>query len=392
MKFMTRPYSISCSAALVLIAWCLTPAPAARGQMWLSIMPAFADASAQATAAQGYLGIDVADVDANKAQALRLKSPHGAVITLIDHDAPAGQAGLRVNDVVEQLNGQSVDSAEQLRRELKEMPAGRRITLEISRDGAEQSVTVELVDRRAMEQSVWHRLGSGKSVTAPQMGFAGSNSVPGGFHFPGFGSALKVGALVEPLTSQMAAHLGVDSGLMVKQVAKKSAAAVAGLRAFDVILKVGADAIATTADWDRALRSNQGKSAQVTILRDKRQQTVTLQVDSKRHESGLEPENVFGPDDVKVLAENLREEMNSGEWQSMVAQAQALREQMRRQVAGNSFGLSQEQVELLRRQAEKLRESMKDVQLDPKQMEEMRQRMDELRREMEEWSARAFSA
>jgi len=64
-------------------------------------------------------------------------------------------------------------------------------------------------------------------------------------------------------------------------VARKSEAAAAGFKAFDVILKVGADSINTSADWDRDLRSNVGKPVQVTILRDKKQQTLTLQVDSK---------------------------------------------------------------------------------------------------------------
>jgi len=41
----------------------------------------------------GYLGVDLADVDQEKAQALKLKEVRGAVITLIDHDAPAGRSG-----------------------------------------------------------------------------------------------------------------------------------------------------------------------------------------------------------------------------------------------------------------------------------------------------------
>jgi membrane-associated protease RseP (regulator of RpoE activity) len=90
-----------------------------------------------------------------------------------------------------------------------------------------------------------------------------------------FTSTLNVGAMVEPLTSQMAEYLGVQGGLMVKQVAHKSEAAKAGLKAFDVILKVGSDSIATSADWDRALRSNVGKPVQVTILRDRKQQTLS---------------------------------------------------------------------------------------------------------------------
>ena len=67
---------------------------------------------------QGYLGVWVDDIDGDKAQALKLKEIRGAVITLVDHDAPAGQIGLRVNDVVLQLNGQNVEGAEQLRRML----------------------------------------------------------------------------------------------------------------------------------------------------------------------------------------------------------------------------------------------------------------------------------
>jgi S1-C subfamily serine protease len=98
--------------------------------------------------------------------------------------------------------------------------------------------------------------------------------------------------MVEPLTSQMAEYLGVQGGLMVKQVSKKSEAAAAGFKAFDVILKVGADSILTSADWDRALRSNQGKPVQITILRDKKQQTITLQVDSK-HRGAIQRDRLF---------------------------------------------------------------------------------------------------
>ena len=242
---------------------------------------------------QGYLGVDLADVDQEKAQALKLKEVRGAVITLIDHDAPAGQIGLKVNDVVVKLNGQAVEGAEQLRRMLREIPAGRKVSLEISRDGNLQTLAVQLADRRAMEQDVWNKLGNGGDVFAPGPGMGiltnGDAPLPGGFHMPFFGSSLNVGALVEPLTSQMAEYLGVPSGLMVKGVAHKSEAAAAGLKAFDVILKVGPDSITTLGDWERALRSNQGKPVQVTVLREKKQQTLTLQVDSKRHSELLLP-------------------------------------------------------------------------------------------------------
>jgi C-terminal processing protease CtpA/Prc len=256
------------------------------------------------SSAQGYLGVEIVDVDTDKAQALKLKEPHGAVITLIDHDAPAGQIGLKVNDVVLQLNGQNVDGADQLRRMLKEIPPGRKVSIEISRDGNIQTMAVELADRQVLGHDVWNKIDNGGDVFAqpPSMGILSSaGDVPptgGGFHLPFFGSSLNVGALVEPLTSQMAEYMGVPSGLMVKQVARKSEAAAAGLKAFDVILKVGSEQVTNLAGWDRALRSNQGKPVQVTILRDKKQQTLTLQVDSKHRQGSLGTEHTQSPGDI----------------------------------------------------------------------------------------------
>jgi S1-C subfamily serine protease len=229
---------------------------------------------------QGYLGVDLADVDQQKAQALKLKEVRGALITLIDHDAPAGKAGLRVNDVVVQLNGQRVEGAAQLRRMLREIPAGRTVTLAVSRDGRLRTLAVKLADRSVVEHDAWNRIGADGDPGA--MAEGGSARHSSGFHVPFFGGGLKVGALVEPLTAQMAGFLGLPGGLMVKQVSPQSEAAVAGLQPFDVILKVGPSAVLRLADWEHALRANQGKPVEVTIQRDRKQQTLTLQVDSKR--------------------------------------------------------------------------------------------------------------
>ena len=300
MKHLLRPFRhshliLSC-AALAAVSACLLFVPRAIHAQAGQIAPFIEDTSPLLAHAgvPGYLGVDVSDVDADKAQALKLKDVRGAVITLIDHDAPAGQIGLKVNDVVLAINGQNVDNAEALRRMLRDLPPGSKLSLEISRDGNIQTMAVQLVDRKAMEHDIWARLDMDVDGIAPPappvMGLTGSDApISSGFHMSIFTSTLNVGALVEPLTSQMADYLGVPGGLMVKQVARKSEAAAAGFKAFDVILKVGTDSITTSADWDRALRSNQGKPVQVTILRDKKQQTLTLQVDSKHRSAVTAP-------------------------------------------------------------------------------------------------------
>ena len=307
MKHFLRPYRTICAAPRTilgfagLLAVILAVSPRFIRAQATEFAPMLQQPSALAIhpGSPGYLGVDVADIDSEKAQALRLKEVRGALITLIDHDAPAGQIGLRVNDVVLGINGQNVDGADSLRRILKDLPPGSKISLVISRDGNMQTLAVQLADRKLVEQQAWDKIGTQGSgaaqAPAPTMSILGGGDapIPGGFHMPLFSSSLNVGALVEPLTSQMADYLGIESGLMIKQVARKSEAAASGLKAFDVILKVGADSIATSADWDRSLRANQGKPVQVTILRDRKQQTITLQVDSK-HRGALESPKQIG--------------------------------------------------------------------------------------------------
>ncbi len=227
MKHFLRPYKY---LGWVMLLGAIAPVGAAAQAREMSELLNVPSPLLLHSRSQGYLGVDLADVDPQKAQALKLKEVRGAIITLIDHDAPAGKIGLKINDVVVQLNGQTVEGAEQLRRMLREIPAGRKVRLVISRDGMVQTLTVVLADRRAMEHKIRNRIGlGGLFAHTPKMGMLaeGDDTLqPDGF----FSSSLNVGALVEPLTSQMAEYLGVSGGLMVRQVARRSEAALAGLK------------------------------------------------------------------------------------------------------------------------------------------------------------------
>jgi serine protease Do len=383
MNCFMRPYI---QVGVVLLGAVVTFAPrAAQGQ--LSRISQIVDEPSPLlhSSSPGYLGVLVTDVDTDSVTKLRLKDAKGAVITLIDHDAPAAQIGLRVNDVLLEVNGQPVESAEAFGRMMREIPPGRKISLLISRDGSTQTLAVELADRKKLDTDIWNKLNNGSDISSPVqgMGILGTGSggdVPlsGGFHMPFTGSgSLKVGALVEPLTAQMAEYLGVPNGLMVKQVARKSQAAAAGIKAFDVILKVGTDSIATVSDWERAMRTNQGKSVAVTILRDKKQQTLTLLVDSKKKGEvefdGLLPD---GPCPLMAFADsNLMREMQQGmpidqaQMDSMRDQAEALQKQMKQwQNQSEHFGITPDQSEEFRRWAEQFSDAFKNPQFgdDPK--------------------------
>ena len=401
MKHLSRPYRCclwSLGVAAFLGAGIAVAPPGASAQVSSRIEQIVKEPSRLLhPGSQGYLGVLVSDVDADSASKLKLKEARGAIVTLIDHDAPAAQAGIRVNDVVLQMNGKAVENSELFSRMMRDIPAGQKVTLLISRDGSQQTIAVQLADRKKMEHDVWNKIdGGGEEFTSvPSMGLlssGGGADVPasGGFHMPFFGSTLNVGAMVEPLTSQMADYLGVPSGLMVKQVARKSAADAAGFRAFDVILKVGADSVNTVADWDRALRSNQGKPVQVTILRNKKQETLTLYVDSKRHHAELEdllPDGdcammaALAPEIAQALAQQ-----SAGLASQMMQQSEELRQGMQDQ----NFQIDQKQLEQMQQQMQKqmdeFRRNFKPEGLKPdsRQMEQFRRQMEQFRQQMQQ--------
>jgi len=235
---------------------------------------------------RGFLGVDVGDVDQDRAQALHLKDAHGAEITVLDHDAPAGKAHLKLHDVILQINGRSIDGADQVKQILHETPPGRKLQMLVSRDGVLQTVTVQLADRRKVQEEARAELGAETEPTVSGQGFlTGAGDVPPGFHLPWSGSSLHVGAMVEPLAPQMSDFLGLSGGVMIKSVARRSAADKAGLKLHDVVLQVGGEAVVTSSDWERLLRTAEGKPVQVEILRDRQKQLVLLQVDGKRHKN-----------------------------------------------------------------------------------------------------------
>lgn len=295
---------MNCFSRLVLASeiGCLAIASlafAASGQPTGQHAVAVQDQAFLSHSTQGYLGIASGDVDNDRARALKLKDVAGAEILNIDRDAPAAKAGLRVHDVILQMNGQPVAGEQQLRRMLRETPAGRSVTLVISRDGQQQTVTVQLADRTTIEQNAWtqHMV-----VPAPDdddtivlegpsgHGIGGSSGFLGNFTL----GSPSVGVELDVLGSQLADYFGVKDGqgLLVKHVAENSPASRAGLKAGDVITLANGQKMATLSEWMKMLHANRGKQVQLTLVRNHKEETVTLEA-GKSHGEIVMPNNFF---------------------------------------------------------------------------------------------------
>ena len=110
-----------------------------------------------------YLGVQTQDVTADRIGPLHLKEERGVEITTVDQDAPASKAGLKEHDVILSVNDQKIESVEQLKRVIREIPAGRTISIGISRDGQPMTMKAQLAERDKMD------MGRSFNFTMPPM-------------------------------------------------------------------------------------------------------------------------------------------------------------------------------------------------------------------------------
>jgi serine protease Do len=267
-------------------------------------------------ATPGYLGVEARDVNEDQLGELKLKEARGAEIVSLDHDGPACKAGMRMHDVILQMNGQVVDGEEQLKRLLRDQPVGRTVSFVVSRDGQTQTMTMTMADRRTVEQQAWEQHysvpapGDGPSGSVRGNSFMGGGSTSSGTTMIPKGhrevlamnmilSSSYTGAQLEVMGPQLAGFFGADSGagLLVRSVDSKSPAEDAGLKAGDVVVRVNSIAVSSGTDWTKTVHENRGRPVPVVVIRDKHEQTLTLTPDGKKR-SCLMPdfglEQLFG--------------------------------------------------------------------------------------------------
>lgn len=251
---------------------------------------------------QGYLGIEFHDLTDEQALNLHLKAPqHGAEIAMVDHDGPAGKAGLRPHDVVVMLNNQVIDSAVTLRRLIHDAGAGMTVALQVVRAGRTLTLTARLANREEVERDALQRLVGDYNMPSDPPGPAQSfASPPNAQAAPSrtqqFLSAMMhtgpfTGLSMETMTPQLAGFFGVasDVGLLVNSVLPNSPAATAGIHAGDILLRADSVALHSTGDWTHHLRSSKSRPIAVSVLRDHHELTLTLTPDLKRHSEACTP-------------------------------------------------------------------------------------------------------
>ncbi len=295
-------FRFACAGAIgLLLAAGLAPPLAAEGgkQKWAW------------SGQRGRLGVSLAEVQAGDLERLRLKEESGARVSAVTDDSPAAAAGLREDDVILRFQGEPVHSAAQLARLVRETPPGRKVQMEVSRQGAVQQVTATLAENKAVAMGFGDlgnldHLGNLENLVVPPV----PPELPEMPDLPAFAwneedarrigdearDAVKqvmrsrgprLGIRYHELSDQLAGYFKVDDGLLVSSVDEDSPAAKAGVKAGDVIVKLNGRKVADAADLGQAVaRLEPGVEATMTVQREGRPLDLKVTV------AGVRPKRV----------------------------------------------------------------------------------------------------
>jgi serine protease Do len=183
---------------------------------------------------RGYLGLLPEDVNSALAKQFGLNHAGGALVAEVTPDAPAAKAGIKQGDVILKVNGDPVDSANNLRLRISQTAPGTSVRLQLSRDGKVQDMNVTLGEYPADKPEA-------------------SNSNEGNES----GGTLK-GVQVQALTSEMQQQLQIPStvhGVVVTGVDPSSAAGGTQLGQGDVIEEVNHKPVSSIESYHQAIAS-----------------------------------------------------------------------------------------------------------------------------------------
>ncbi|NBU26428.1 MAG: Do family serine endopeptidase, partial [Gammaproteobacteria bacterium] len=95
---------------------------------------------------RGQIGVTLAPVTADIAQALGLGAPNGALVTQVVRDSAAARAGLRAGDVLTAVNGKAVRSVTEFRNAIGLLRVGDRADIGLLREGKTLKVAAVVTD------------------------------------------------------------------------------------------------------------------------------------------------------------------------------------------------------------------------------------------------------
>jgi serine protease Do len=191
---------------------------------------------------RGWLGIQLQEVTQDLARSFGLQSPRGALVANVTPGSPADTAGVKTGDVIVAYADKPIDDSSDLPPLVGATRPGESRTLTIVRNGKERKLDVML----------------GKLEDREVKLAANGNAK---------GDSAVLNVVVSDLTDAQRKQLGVEQGVLVRQVGP-GMAAEAGVRPGDVLLEIDGKQVGNAQQLRELARQlPAGKSVPVLVKR-----------------------------------------------------------------------------------------------------------------------------
>lgn len=218
---------------------------------------------------KGWLGVAVEDVTPKFAREKSLKVKEGAFINEVVEESPADSIGLLENDVIVEFNGKTIETADDLVSEVRNIQPGSKASITVWRGDAQKKFSVNIRKNKMRN----------RMPIPPMMPNFLMHSLTGI-------EGLKLLELNKQLGEYFEAPNG--RGLLVQDVKKKSNGEKAGLKAGDVITKINKENVEDLGDIHDALDDiEEGTKVDIEYLRKGVKKTTNIEI------SEQEDQNMF---------------------------------------------------------------------------------------------------
>jgi len=150
-----------------------------------------------------------------------MKKPMGAVILRVLDDTPAKEAGIEVGDVITHFGKNTINRSSDLPLAVGQASIGSSVKVRVIRDGKQKRLTVKIAELPA-EEDLAERDKSPKEIKSNRLNIEVVN-----------------------LTKEQQKRANVNSGILVQAI-EEGAAAKAGIRRGDILLKLNGQDIKNT--------------------------------------------------------------------------------------------------------------------------------------------------
>ncbi|MCX5847986.1 MAG: DegQ family serine endoprotease [Deltaproteobacteria bacterium] len=199
-----------------------------------------ADLKSKGKVTRGWLGISIQNITDDIAKNLNHNNKNGVLVSDVVKNDPADKAGIKVGDIITEINGKPIKDTHDLLITTASLHVGEKAIIKALRDGKEISFQVLVAERKDKPEI---------ALTKKSNGY--------------------FGITIQEVTKEMAQQLGIshDAGVIVTDVEEGSPADDVGIQQQDIIVQVNKVKVTSMKQYTAEMKKAADKKSVILLVK-----------------------------------------------------------------------------------------------------------------------------